>query len=103
MRQKFTFQRLFKGYFKSGYQGKKNCQKCLVSNSESSESGDDSLNEGPPKCHHCKKVKPMTEVNEEVDNEQEEVEIEVVDSEELGEKPEEEHRQSAQKNKISAK
>ena len=74
-----------------------------MSNSESSKSEDDSLDKGPPKCCYYKKVKPMTEVDEEVDNEQEEVEIEVVDSEELGEKPEEEHRQSAQKNKISAK
>ncbi len=54
----------------------KNCRKCSVSNSESSKSEDDSLDKGPPKCCHYKKVKPMTEVDEEVDNEQKEVKVE---------------------------
>ena len=83
----------------------KNCWKRLASDSDSSRSKDDnSSDEEPPKHHYHKKVKPATEVDEEVDNELEGIEVEVVDSEEPGEEPEDEHRGTAQKDKkVSAK
>ena len=66
----------------------KNCRKRSASDSDSSRSRDDnSSDEEPPKRHHRKKVKPATEVDEEVDNELEGIKVEVIDSEEPGEEP----------------
>jgi hypothetical protein len=80
----------------------KNCRKRSASDSDSSESKDDDSSDGaPPKRRHRKKVKPVTEVDEEVENELEEVAIEVVESEEPGEEPDEERRGTAQTNKVS--
>src|SRR5258708_14689334 len=78
----------------------KNCRKCSASDSDSSRSRDDnSSDEEPPKCNHRKKVKPATEEDEEVDNELEAIEVEVIDSEDPGEEPEDERRGTAQKDK----
>ncbi len=80
----------------------KNCWKCLTSDSDSSESkDDDSSDNKPPKCWHRKKVKPVTEVEEEVENELEEVAVEVVELEKPGEEPDEECHGTAQKDKVS--
>jgi len=57
-----------------------------------------SSDEEPPKRQACKKVKTTEKVDEEEGVEQEEVAIEVVDSEESGNKPKDEHQGSAQKN-----
>src|SRR5258708_35545313 len=83
----------------------KNCRKCSASDSDSSRSRDDnSSDEEPPKHHHRKKVKPAIEEDEEVDNELEGIEVEVVDSEEPGEEPEDEGGGHSQKvTKLSAK
>ncbi len=79
----------------------KSFQKCLVFDSDSSGSkGDDSSNEEPPKCRHHKKVKQVTEVDEEVENELEDVMIEVVDSEEPDEEPDDECHGAAQKDSV---
>ncbi|KAF8488723.1 hypothetical protein F5888DRAFT_1639060 [Russula emetica] len=59
---------------------------------------DDSSDEEPKKTRIQKKAKLTIEVDEEVDDEQENVEVKVIDSEEPGEeKPEETRRGSAQK------
>ena len=62
--------------------------------------GDDSSDEEPPKCRHRKKVKQVTKVDKEVENELEGVAIEVVDSEEPDEKPDDEHHRAAQKDNV---
>ena len=80
----------------------KNCRKCLASDSgDSSESDGNSSDDTTTKRLHCKKVRSATEVDEKVESVLEEVEVEVVDSELLGEEPEVEHRETAQKDKVS--
>ena len=79
----------------------KSFQKCLVFDSDSSESkDDDSSDEELPKRWHCKKVKQVTKVDEEVENELEDVVIEVVDSEEPNKESDDERRRAAQKDNV---
>ena len=82
----------------------KNCQKCLAFNlGDSSGSDDDSSDDALTKRLHCKKVRPATEVDEEVESVPKEVKVEVVDLESPGEEPEVEHWGTAQKDKVSVK
>src|SRR5882757_4653001 len=85
----------------------KNCWKRSASDSDSSANRANSSSDDEPPKRRRKKVKPATDVGEEVDDEPEDVEIEVVDSEEPGEEEEEERRGTAKKvnvahNKVSA-
>ncbi len=79
----------------------KSSQKRSVFDSDSSGSkDDDSSDEEPPKCQHCKKVKQVTKVDEEVENELEDIAIEVVDSKKPDEEPDDERRGAAQKDNM---